>query len=37
MDKMTGEAQLTGFTTRLDAEFAQYNLKKGFANSAVAA
>jgi hypothetical protein len=37
MDRMEGEAKLTGFTTRIDAEFAKYNLKGGFLNSAVAA
>ena len=37
MDKMTGEAQLTDFTTRFDSELAQYNLKKGRFNTAVAA
>ena len=36
MDKMNGEAQLTDFATRLHTEFAKYNLKGGFLNSAVA-
>jgi hypothetical protein len=35
-DKMTSEAQHTDFTTRLDFELAQYNLKKGRFNTAVA-
>ena len=36
-DKMNSEAQLTDFTIRFDAELAQYNLKKGRFNTAVAA
>jgi hypothetical protein len=37
MDKMEGEAKLTDYADRIDAEYAKRNLKRGFLSAAVAA